>query len=127
VEAKPGSTVTLTLQVENVTDLFSAPMRLKFDPAILRLNEIVRGNLLAGDGKEVIFTRNILNDTGDATVNLSRLPGSGGVNGSGTLLTLTFQVVGRGTATVTAPEFTPQSSQMQPLMTASPQVTVTVK
>ena len=68
----------------------------------------------------MIFTKNILNDAGDATINLNRMPGASGVSGSGTLVTLTFQAVGRGVATVSVPQFTARNSQGQPLVTASP-------
>jgi general secretion pathway protein D len=127
VDAQAGSTFTVNLQVENVSDLYSAPLRIKFDPNLLRLNEVARGGFLGGDGREVIFTRNILNDTGDATVNLSRMPGTGGISGSGTLVTLSFQAVRRGTAAVAVQQMTLVNSQSQPILTASPQLTVNIK
>jgi general secretion pathway protein D len=125
--AQPGGAVTLTIQVENVTDLFSAPLRLKFDPNVLRLTEAARGAFMAGDGRDVLFTRNILNETGDLTVILNRMPGTGGISGSGTLVTLDFQVVGQGVTTVTVPELAFQDSRSQTILSASPQVTVTIK
>ncbi len=127
IEAKPGSKVTVKLQAENMRDLFSAPMRITFDPAVLKLTDVARGELLSSDGKEIIFTRNILNEKGEASINLGRQPGAGGIDGSGTLVTLTFEVIGEGTATIAAPEVTLNSSQMQPVLTASPQVAVAVK
>jgi general secretion pathway protein D len=127
VETQPGGTVILNLQVENATGVFAAPLRIRFDPNVLRLNEVSRGGFLASDGRDIIFTRNILNDTGDASVNLSRMPGNAGISGSGTLVTLTFQVIGKGITTVSAPRLTVQDSRLQPILTASPQVTITVK
>lgn len=127
VEAQPGGTVTLNLQVENANDVFAAPLRIKFDPNVLRVSEVTRGGFLAGDGREVLFTRNILNDTGDVSVNLSRMPGNAGVSGSGTLVTLIFEVIGKGVTTVSAPQFTVQDSRAQTILTASPQVAITVK
>ncbi|MEN6535425.1 MAG: cohesin domain-containing protein [Bryobacteraceae bacterium] len=127
IEAKPGSKVTVKLQAENMRDLFSAPMRITFDPAVLKLTDVARGELLSSDGKDIIFTRNILNEKGEASINLGRQPGAGGIDGSGTLVTLTFEVIGEGTATIAAPDVTLNSSQMQPVLTASPQVAVAVK
>jgi hypothetical protein len=49
------------------------------------------------------------------------------VTGSGTVVTMTFQTVGRGVATVTAPQFTPRDAKGQPILTASPLAMVTVK
>jgi general secretion pathway protein D len=127
VEAQPGSTVTLELQVANVSDLFDSPLRFKFDPSVLRLNEITRGPFLAGDGRQVIFTRNILNDRGEASVNLMRMKDAGGVSGSGVLVTLAFQVVGRGSAAVSAQDVTLKNSKAETILSASPQAAIQVK
>lgn len=126
-EAQLPGVVTLAIQAENVTDLFDAPIRVKFDPSFLRLNEVQRGGFLSGDGREVIFTRNILNDTGDATIQLSRLPGTGGISGSGTLVTLVFQAVARGTTAVTLPELSWRNSRGETVLSGSPQVSVNIK
>ncbi len=126
-EAQTGNTFNLTLQAVNVTDLFSAPLRIRFDPNVLRLNEVTRGGFLSGDGREILFTRNILNDSGEASVNLSRMPGNGGLSGSGPLLNLSFQVVGKGVTTVTVPQPTLQDSRGQAIRVAPSQVTVTIR
>ncbi len=127
VQPQVGGTFTLLLEAENARDLFAAPFHLKFDPQVLRLNEITAGGLLGGDGQKIIFTRNILNDTGDATVNLNRMPGTGGVSGSGTLAVLTFQAIKPGNATVTFTDLTPRNSQLQPVQASIPQAIVSVK
>lgn len=126
VETQLSQAVTVSVLAQNVTDLFDAPLKFKFDPNILRLNEITRGDFLAGDGRQALFTRNILNDTGDATVMLSRMPGTGGVSGSGVLVTLTFQAVGRGSTAVSV-EVSLRNSQSEAILTASPQLRVNIK
>ncbi len=122
-----GATFVVQLEIENVQALFSAPFRVKFDPQLLRLSEVQPGGLLSGDGKQVNFTRNIMNDTGDAVVNLNRMPGSGGISGSGTLAVLTFEAVGRGTTTVTFPGLLLRNYQLQPVPVEPPQLSVTIK
>jgi hypothetical protein len=113
--------------VENARDLASTPMQIRFDPKVLRLNDVVRGNLLASDGQQVAFSKNVLNDSGEATVSISRLPSTGGVSGSGSIITLVFQAVGRGDTVVTVPQLTLRDSQAQPILTATPQLAVSVK
>ena len=127
VEAASGGTVTVSLAVENVTDLYSAPLKFKFDPNVLRLDDVTRGNFLSSDGRDVLFTRNIQNDTGDVTLNLRRNSGVGGLSGSGTLVTLTFQVIGKGVTTVTAPGLAFQDSKGQGILSASPQLNLTIR
>jgi len=67
------------------------------------------------------------NDTGEVTVNLSRMPGSMGVSGSGSLVSFAFRVVGKGITVVAAPQLAFQDSRAETVLSAAPQVTVTVK
>jgi general secretion pathway protein D len=125
--AQLNGTITVSLMVDNATDLASTPMQVRFDPKILRLNDVVRGKLLASDGQQVAFSKNVLNDTGEATVNVSRFPTTGGITGSGSIVTLVFQAVGHGDTVITVPQLVLRNSQSQPILTASPQLAVTVK
>jgi general secretion pathway protein D len=127
VQARSGSTFTLQLDADSARDLVAAPFHLKFDPQLLRLQEIAVGGLLSSDGQKVIFTRNILNDAGDATVNLNRLPGAGGVNGSGTLAVFTFQAIKPGATVVTFSELGARNSAMQPVTTDLPHAGVMIQ
>jgi general secretion pathway protein D len=127
VDTLLGGPFTANLVMQNATDLFAAPMQIKFDPKVLRLDDIVQGSLLSSDGQQVTFTKNILNDTGEATVALNRFSGNGGVTGSGTLVTLSFTTVGRGTTSVSIPGFAPANSQGQALSSSSPLLTVNVR
>jgi len=122
-----NGTVTVSLMVENATDLAAVPLQFRFDSKVLRLNDVVRGNLRSSDGQQVAFSKNVLNDTGEATVNVSRFPSTGGVSGSGSIVTLVFQAIGRGDTVVTAPQLTLRNSQSQPIVTATPQLTIHVK
>jgi len=125
--AQVNGTITVSLMVENANDLASTPMQIRFDPKILRLNDVVRGNLLASDGQQVAFSKNVMNDTGEATVSASRFPSTGGVSGSGSVMTFVFQAVGRGDTVIAVPQLTLRNSQSQPILTATPQLSVSVK
>jgi general secretion pathway protein D len=124
--AQLNGTLTVNLTAENVADLASTPMQIRFDPKILRLNDVVRGDLLASDGQQVAFSKNVLNDSGEATINVSRFPTTGGVSGSGSLVTLVFQAVGKGDTVVTA-QLSLRNSQSQPILTVAPQLAASVK
>jgi general secretion pathway protein D len=126
-QAQVGTAVTIQLEVENAKDLFAAPFHLKYDPQVLRLIEVKPGSLLSSDGQKIVFTRNILNDSGDATVNLNRMPGTGGIGGSGPLATFTFQAVNPGVTVVTFSELTARNSQLQPIQAGIPRASVMIK
>ncbi len=122
IQAAPGSVLNLALQVANGKDLFAAnPIRIKFDASKLKLNDATQGELLGRDGQRVLLSKDIRNDSGEATITLSRLPNSPGVSGSGVLLNLTFQAVGRGVSQVTVEEIGLKNPQSQPVEAAAPQ------
>lgn len=122
-----GGTFNVNLVITNATDLFSAPVQIKYDSRALKLNDVVQGNLMASDGQQVTFTKNILNDAGEADITLNRLPGTGGITGSGMLVTLSFTATARGTTSVSAPAFSPTNSQGQPISNSSPLLTVNIR
>ena len=127
VETIMGGSFSVNLVVANATDLFSAPLQIKFDPKVLKLNDVAQGNLMASDGQQATFTKNIKNDTGEADITLNRLPGTGGITGSGMLVTLSFTTLARGATSVSAPAFSPSNSQGQPISNSSPLLTVNVR
>ena len=77
------------------------PVKLRWDPKILRLELITPGALLSQDGKIIAPSLDIRNDTGDATIEMNRVAGAPGVNGTGPLMQFTFTAVGKGTTNVT--------------------------
>lgn len=120
--------VTVSLLVENAKDLAgAAPLRIKFDPKILRLTTVQQGNLLGSDNQQVVFSENTQNDIGEASVTLNRAPGAGGISGTGALVTLTFQAVGKGASPVAITEANLRNAQNQPLLAAPASVVVTVQ
>jgi general secretion pathway protein D len=125
--ASPSGPITVSLLVEGGDDVASAPIEIQFDPKFLRLNNVSLGDFLSKDGQQPVFTKNILNDTGVAVIQLNRPPGSRGVGGSGTLVTLDFQAVARGATVVTVPHLAVRNAQGAIVSTSTPQLTVTVK
>jgi len=128
VKVGANALVGLQLEVKNVKDLFAAPVRIKYDPEILEFKDAVQGDLLNRDGKQVIFARQAPRDTvGVAQIQLNRVPGAGGIDGSGTLLTLTFQARKGGTSQVAVESLTLRDTKLQPILTASPIATIVVE
>jgi len=117
----------VSVTLEDGKDVAFAPLEIRFDPKVLRLNDVVAGGLLSNDGQQPVFTKNVMNDNGTATVQLNRRPGTPGVNGSGTLITLQFQAVGRGATEVTIPQVNVRNSHGQPVAGGSPKLTVNVQ
>jgi general secretion pathway protein D len=127
IEAKQGANFTATLQANGVSDLYSALVRVKFDPRALKLIDVQRGSLTAMDGQQPLFTRNIQSDAGEVSINITRLPGTAGVSGSGALATLTFQAVRPGATEIACVDLSLRNSQQQPVAAALPKLAVTIQ
>jgi general secretion pathway protein D len=125
--AGPSERITVSLFIDGAADVASAPMQIQFDPKFLRLNDVSLGDFFSKDDRQPVFTKNILNDTGVAVVQLNRPPGSRGAGGSGTLVTLNFQAVARGSTVVTIPHLAVRNAQGAIISNSTPQFTVTVK
>ena len=122
-----GGTVPVNIQVNNVSDLAALQMVMKFDPKILKINNLTSGDLIKRNGPDLVPSRNILNDSGDAAVGIARDPASGGVSGTGAVLTIVFQAVAKGTTTVSVPQFTMTGAGGQSIPAAAPSLTINVR
>ncbi|MBZ5624847.1 MAG: hypothetical protein LAQ69_40025 [Acidobacteriia bacterium] len=127
VDTNASNSFIVTLSLEGGADVSAAPLQIQFDPKVLRLNDVVRGDFFSSDGQQPVFTKNILNDSGVANIQLNRLPGTPGANGSGVLITLNFQTVGTGSTIVNIPNLSVRNSQGQVVASGSPQLQVNVK
>jgi general secretion pathway protein D len=101
LETQLSQSVTVTIYAENVKDLVQSVASLGFDPKILRVTNIVAGDLPQRNGKQVQPAKNILNDSGVAEATLTRGAGDPGVSGSGGLFQIVLQAVGRGNTMLT--------------------------
>jgi general secretion pathway protein D len=88
VSVKVGETAMLQLNLENVEDLFSASILLKYDPQLLSIEDVQHGDFLSGGTQEVAIVQRVNKEKGEASVFTTRQPNTAGVNGKGILLNL---------------------------------------
>jgi hypothetical protein len=127
VSGRKDSIVWSALQVNNATDLFAAPMRIKYDPKYLQLIEVVPGNALSGDGQKIGVIPDLGAGKGEATVVVSRQPGTAGLNTSGPIVLFRFKALRKGATQVSFPELTLKNSQQKPLPVTAPVLNVNVQ
>jgi general secretion pathway protein D len=121
---------TISVQLDNVPDATTgvAPLRVRWDASKLRLNDVAAGELLSRGGVTVAADKQIPAEApGEATVTLTRAPGSTGVSGSGVVATLNFTATGSGTSAVSVTEAGLKNAQNQPVASAPGDVIVTVQ
>jgi general secretion pathway protein D len=128
VSVGPNTPFTVNVELDGATDAFAVtPLRVKWDPAVLRLTDITAGDLLSRSGGAVSSIKDIRNDAGEATLNVSRAAGGTGVSGSGPVAILNFVSVARGMGAVTVTEMGLKNPQLQPLPVALGSVSVAVQ
>jgi len=127
VSTTNGSSMTIALIIENAADVVSSPLTIQWDPKVVSLKDVAKGDFFSSDGQIPVFTKNIQNDTGLAAITLNRTPGSAGVSGSGVLVTMIFQAVGQGSSTVRIPNLMVKDAQGQVVASGMPQTVINVK
>ena len=75
---RSGSSFTVRVRADGVTNLQSIESQIKFDPKVFKINSITAGDLLQQNGVILSPPKNILNDTGDASATLARDPAKAG-------------------------------------------------
>ena len=123
VQAQVSAPVVVGLQVDNASDLAAVPIKVQWDPKILRLNQVTPAGLLAQPGGNPP-SLDIRNDAGDASIDMSR---AAGVNGTGLLMQFNFTAVGKGTSTLSVTQISLRNSQQKPISVSAPSLPVTVQ
>ena len=127
VDTGVSSSVNVSVTLDDVKDVGVAQMQIQFDPKILRLNGITRGDFFSRDGQQPLFTKDSRNDSGTASIQLNRMPGSPGVSGGGVLATFDFQTVGKGATAVTISSLSLKNSQGQAIAAGTARLPFNVK
>jgi general secretion pathway protein D len=121
-----GSTFQVAITASNARDLYSVPLQLQYDPKLLTLVNVDAGDLLGRDNKDVALVHRD-EGNGAVTISASRPPGAKGVDGEGTVCTVTFKSLAPGDATVALTRTGAKDSQQNTLPTVGIQGVVHVK
>jgi len=122
-----GETTQVDVIVQNVNQLFGVPLRIRFDGRVIRIADITKGTFLEGDESDLIFSKNIRNEVGQAAVNISRFPGTGGVDGEGLVISLQVEGVAAGDARLRVIPTGARDGESKPLKIESAETQVKVQ
>ena len=95
-EASLGEEFAVTVKVRGVEQLYSAPLFVSYDPAILELLNISEGTFLKQAGQPTVFSSSPNRTTGQIIVGYKQGTGGTGATGSGDLFTLNFKPLAAG-------------------------------
>jgi general secretion pathway protein D len=120
-----GSTFQVAVMLGNGRDIFSVPLQMKFNPAVLQLVNVDSGDLLSRDGQLASLVHR--EDNGLVAISTTRPPNATGVNGQGSLCTLTFKAVAAGDSDLTLVKVGALNSKQANLPAVGSQAVVHVK
>ena len=127
VSLKAGQTTTVGIVVDNVTDLFSIPLLLQYNPAVVSIEEVQHGGFLSGGTQEIAIVSRVDKEHGQAIISATRQPNTAGVNGSGTLMGIVVKGVAPGSSNLSIVQFNAKDSQQKPIPLVSSEATVQVQ
>jgi general secretion pathway protein D len=124
---KTGQTATLGIVVENVNDLFSIPLLLQYNPAVVSVEEVQHGGFLSGGTQEIAIVHREDKEHGQAIISATRQPNTPGVNGSGTLLGIVIKALAPGSSNLSIVQVNAKDSQQRPIPLVSSEATLQVQ
>src|SRR5277367_2206297 len=134
ISLKVGETRTVAVVVENVGDLFSIPMLLQYNPAVVSIEEFQHavsegqhGGFLSGGTQEIAIVSNVNKEKGQAVISATRQPNTAGVSGSGTLLGIVIKGIAPGSSSLMIVQQNAKDSQQRPIPLVTSEATVQVQ
>jgi general secretion pathway protein D len=127
VAMKPGDKTTLGLSVSNVTDLYSIPLLIHYNPAVVQVEEVRNGGFLSGGTQEIAIVQRIDEQRGEVIISATRQPNTPGVNGTGTLLGIVVRAVAPGNTVLQILQVNARDSQQRNIPMVSGEAAIGVQ
>jgi general secretion pathway protein D len=134
VVLKAGQTTVVAVTVDNVTDLYSIPLLLQYNPAVISIEEVQhaagqngQGGFLSGGTQEIAIVQQVNKEHGQAIISATRQPNTPGVNGSGTLLGIKIKALSPGSSNLTIVQVNAKDSQQRPIPLVTSEATIQVQ
>jgi general secretion pathway protein D len=113
VSLKQGDSTTIGLSISNVSDLYSIPLLIHYNPAVVRVEEVRDGGFLSGGNQQIAIVQRIDEQRGEVVVSATRQPNTPGVNGSGTVVGIIVRGIAPGNANLQILQVNARDSQQK--------------
>jgi general secretion pathway protein D len=124
---KTGQTATIGVVVDNVTDLFSIPFLVQYNPAVISVEEVQHGGFLQGGNQEIAIVTNINKEHGQAIISATRQPNTMGVSGTGTIMGIVVKAIAPGTSSLSIVQVNAKDSQQKAIPLVTSEATLQVQ
>jgi general secretion pathway protein D len=119
---KAGETTVIGLVAQDAQDLYSLPVLLQYNPAVISVEDVRQGGFLSGGA----IVQRVDKDRGQAIISATRMPNSPGISGTGTVFEIVVRGVAPGPSQISVLQVNARNSQQQPLALVTSEATVTV-
>jgi general secretion pathway protein D len=127
VTIRPGETTTIGVTVQNMQDLYSIPMLLQYNPAIVSVEDVRQGGFLSGGTQQVAIVERVDKERGQAIISATRMPNTPGVSGSGTIVGIVVKGLAPGSSQLSIVQVNAKDSQQRPIQMVTGEATVQVR
>jgi general secretion pathway protein D len=127
VSLKPGETTTIGVVVQNVLDLYSIPMLLQFNPAVISVEDVRQGGFLSGGTQDIAIVERVDKERGQAIISATRMPNTPGMSGSGTLVGIVVRGVAPGNSQLSIVQVNAKDSQQRPIQMVTSEAAIRVQ
>jgi general secretion pathway protein D len=110
-----------------VNDLYSIPLLIHYNPAVIQVEEVRDGGFLSGGTQEIAIVQRTDAQRGEVVVSATRQPNTPGVNGSGTLLGIVIRAMAPGTSGLQILQMNARDSTQRPIPMVSGVATIQVQ
>jgi general secretion pathway protein D len=127
VNLKVGDRSTIAVAISDVQDLFSIPLLVQYNPAVVQIEEVRNGGFLSGGTQEIAIIQRVDAQKGEVIISATRQPGSSGVSGSGTLFGLVIHAVAPGTSEIQILQVNARDSQQKSISLVTQEASIQVQ
>ena len=127
VSQAKGSTFAVNVILSGAQNAYSVPLQISYDPKMLQVVNVSNGGFLSQDGQAVALVHRDDESTGTLQITATRPPGSNGISGQGTVLTLTLVAKAPGQSTLTIARGGVRDPGMQSAPAAGAAMNVTIQ
>lgn len=127
IQKPKGATFEVNVVLNGAQNAYSVPLQVSYDPKFLQVVNVSSGNLLSKDGQAVAVVHRDDDSTGTLQITASRPPGSTGVSGQGTIVTLTFMAKQAGQSNLAISKGGVRDPAMQPTLVVGTSAIVTIQ
>ena len=122
-----GGSFNLRLSAEKVADLAGWQTDITFDPTVLEVVKVSEGDFLKKGGVDTFFLQGTIDNTAGKIIKINSARLRGGVDGTGTLLSVTFTAKAAGETRITFSNFQAGNRRSEVIASNTPEIIITIE